>query len=98
MSINMRNLHHKLFNGKNLIHESLNFKSHFFLSSLTDNLGNFSTNPRPHYQNRFLSIFGLTNCVMPKRASVQLLHGQMRLDIGIEHGAWSIDCKEKCVH
>ena len=26
-------------------------------------------------------VFGIKNCVMPKQASVQLLHGQMKLDI-----------------
>ena len=28
-------------------------------------------------------VFSVTNCVMPKRAFVQLLHGQMKLDLSI---------------
>ena len=66
-------------------------------SSFIDNLGIFSTNLRPHYQNSFskyffcfqlytpgclgIYVFGVTNCIMPKRASVQLLHGQMKLAV-----------------
>ena len=29
-------------------------------------------------------VFGVTNCVMPKRAPVQLLHGQIKLYVSIQ--------------
>ena len=61
------------------------------------NLSHFSTSLRPHYLAVFSKhffcflletpgclqtcVFGVTNYVMPKRASVQLLHGQMILDL-----------------
>ena len=56
----MCKLCHKVRNGQMLPHESPNFRNNPFLSSFTDNLGHFSTNLRPHYQNSFvLNIFFL---------------------------------------
>ena len=94
MSRNMRKLRHKVRNGQNLPHESQNFTNYFFLSSFTYNFGHFSTSLRPDYHNIFLlqtpgclvtCAFGVINCVMPKRASVQLFHGQMNLDLTKTH-------------
>ena len=91
MSKNMCNLRHKVRNGQNLPNENPNFTSYFFLSNFTYNFGHFSTNLRLYYQNIFFQnpgclvtcVFGVTNCLMPKRASVQLVHGQMNLDLMI---------------
>ena len=93
----MCKLRRKVRNGQNLPHESLNFTNLKKKSNFTDNFGHFSTSRRPHYQYSFFLIFfcfllqtpgclvtcvfGVTNCVMPRRASVQLLHGQMNLDV-----------------
>ena len=92
----MRKMRHKVRNGQNLPHESPNF-TNYFLSNFTYNLSHFSTSLRPNYQNSFFlnivlfsilnsrmskpCVFGVTNCVIPKRASVQLLHGPMNLDL-----------------
>ena len=53
MSRKMCKLRHKVRIGQNLPNESPNDKNNFFLSNFTDNLGHFSTNLRPHYQNSF---------------------------------------------
>ena len=57
MSRNTRKLHHKVRNGQNLPHESLNFTIKFFQSNFTYNLGHFSTSLIPHYQNIFFFFF-----------------------------------------
>ena len=58
ISWNMRNMHHKVRNGQNLPHESLNLINNFFQSNFIYNLRHFSTSLRPHYQNSFfLNIF-----------------------------------------
>ena len=46
---------HKVRIGQKIPHESPNFKNYFFLSNFMDNLGHFSRNLRPHYQNIFFS-------------------------------------------
>ena len=49
----MRKMRHKVCNGQNLPHESLNFTNYFFQSDFTYNLRHFSPSLRPHYQNSF---------------------------------------------
>ena len=92
---NMPKMRQKLRNGQNLPHKNPNLTNFFFRINFTYNLSH-STGLRPHYQNNFFyfffflfeapeclrtCVFGVTNCVMPKQAQVQLLHGQINLDI-----------------
>ena len=88
-------MRHKVRNGQNLPHESQNFTKKKIQSNFTYNLSHFSTSLRPQtvfskYFFCFLlqtpgclrtCVFGVTNCLIPKRASVQLLQGQMNLDL-----------------
>ena len=53
MSVNICILCHKVLNGQNIPLFSPSFTNYIFLSNFTDNLGNFSTNLRPHYQHSF---------------------------------------------
>ena len=90
MSKNMRKMRHKVCSGQNLPHESPNFTNYFFQSNFTYNLSQFPQVSDHITKTVFFyffstlttgclrtCVFGLTYCVMPKRASVQLLHGQM---------------------
>ena len=98
MSKNKCKLRHKVRNTQNLPHVSANFKYYYFLSNFTHIFLQFFTNLRSHYENRFFLYFSfltlnprclgtcvncVTNYVKTKRALVQLLHGQMKLDLYI---------------
>ena len=69
----MRKMRHKVCNGQNLPHESLNFTNYFFQSDFTYNLRHFSTSLRPHYQNSFSKyffLFSILNSRMSKNMCI----------------------------
>ena len=86
---NMCKLHHKVRNGQNIPAWSSSFSNYIFLSNLTNNLGHFSTNLRPHFQNSFFFINfekkkcvnRVTICIMPKVGWQSDLHGKTNLNI-----------------
>ena len=100
MSRNMCNLRPKVRNGQNIPHESPNFTDYFFLSKFTYILATVSQIwdkiTKTIFSQYFFCfllqnpgclltcVFGVTNYVMPKWASVQLLHGQINLDLIIQ--------------
>ena len=93
----MCNLRHKVHNGQNLPHESPNFTNFFSKQLYVQFWPFFHKSETKLQKQFFLNIFfcfilqtpgclvtcvfGVTNFVMPKWASVQLLHGQMNLDV-----------------
>ena len=92
MSRNMCKLRHKVGNDQNLPHGSLNFRSFFFPSNFSDNLGREEEKKFKFFFSFFSSldfrrfktcVNCVRNCRKPKRASVRLLHDQMMLDLAV---------------
>ena len=85
---NRKNLPHEILNFRNIFFLS-NFMDNLVLPS-TSMMPYYQIVFFSKYFFGFLfltqgclrtCVFGVTNCVMPKRVSVQLLHGQMNLDL-----------------
>ena len=95
ISRNMCKLHHKVCNGQNLPHESRNFKNYSYIT-FRQLFHKSETTLFKQFVPKYVffcvllytpecletCVFGVTNCVMQKRLSVQLLRGQMKFYLG----------------